>query len=173
MKKDQKEALAVIPARGGSKSIPRKNVQRFAGKPLLAYSIESTRQSPSVNRVVVSTDDVEIADVARDYGSEVIWRPAEISGDTASSESALLHALEHLSQTEKYEPYLIVFLQCTSPLTAPEDIEGTIRALIHEDADSALAVAPFHHFLWKRDKTGSAMGINHDKACRQLRQERN
>ncbi|NIS68784.1 MAG: HAD hydrolase family protein [Proteobacteria bacterium] len=90
----------------------------------------------------------------------------------ASSESALMHVLEHLSQTENYEPDLLVLLQCTSPLTAPEDIEGTIRALIHEDADSALAVAPFYDFLWKYDNARNAIGINHDKKQRQRRQDR-
>ncbi len=169
----QRDILAVIPARGGSKGIPGKNLRILFGKPLVAYSIESAQKSPSIGRIVVSTDDPEIAAVAKQYGADVIWRPADISGDMASSESALMHVLEHLSQTENYEPDLLVFLQCTSPLTAPEDIEGTIRALIHENADSALAVAPFCHFLWKRDKTGSAVGINHDKGYRQLRQVRN
>jgi N-acylneuraminate cytidylyltransferase len=164
--------LTIIPARGGSKGIPRKNLQPLAGKPLLAYSIESALQTPSVTRVVVSTDDPEIASVAREYSAEVIQRPAEISGDTASSESALLHALDYLRQKEGYEPDLVVFLQCTSPLTSPEDIEGTIRALLDESADSALAVTPFHYFLWRRIEGGDAVGINHDKRYRPLRQER-
>jgi YrbI family 3-deoxy-D-manno-octulosonate 8-phosphate phosphatase len=167
-----KKILAIIPARGGSKGIPRKNIQPLAGKPLLAYSIESAQQTPSITRVVVSTDDPEIAAVARQYGAEVIWRPVEISGDTASSESALLHALDYLKQTEDYEPDLVAFLQCTSPLTLPEDIEGTIQVLLDENADSALAVTPFHYFLWQRDEQGDAIGINHDKGFRPLRQER-
>ncbi len=166
------EILAIIPARGGSKGIPRKNLQPLAGKPLLAYSIEAARQTSSITRTVVSTDDPEIGAVAQEYGAEVVWRPAEISGDTASSESALLHVLDHLRQSEGYEPDLLVFLQCTSPLTAPEDIEGTIRALLDANADSALAVTPFHYFLWREGQDGSAVGINHDKSRRPLRQER-
>jgi N-acylneuraminate cytidylyltransferase len=163
---------AIIPARGGSKGIPRKNVRLLAGKPLVAHTIDHARQAQHVNRVVVSTDDPEIAAIAQQYGAEVVWRPAEISGDTASSESALLHALEHLRSTEGYEPDLLVFLQCTSPLTLPEDIDGTVQALLDENADSALAVTPFHYFLWRRDEKGDAVGINHDKRVRPLRQQR-
>ena len=166
------EAIAIIPARGGSKGIPRKNVRLLAGKPLVAHTIEHARQAGSVNRVVVSTDDAEIASISRECGADVIWRPPDISGDTASSESALLHALEHLEKTEGYEPDLVVFLQCTSPLTAPEDIDATVQALVDHNADSALAVTPFHCFVWQEDKHGNATGVNHEKSRRRLRQAR-
>lgn len=166
------ETLAIIPARGGSKGIPRKNLQLVAGKPLLVHSIQAAQQAPSVTRIVVSTDDPEIGAVAQAHGAEVVWRPAAISGDTSPSEAALLHALEHLERMENYRPNLLVFLQCTAPLTLPEDIEGTIRVLLDEEADSALAVTPFHYFLWRKDEHGNAVGINHDKRHRPLRQER-
>lgn len=180
------ECLAIIPARGGSKGIPRKNVRLLAGKPLIAYSIEQARRARLVNRVVVSTDDAEIAAVSQQYGAEVVWRPAEISGDRASSESALLHALDDLRQREGYCPELLAFLQCTSPLTLAEDIDGTIQTLLDQQADTALAVIPFHYFLWRtadRVETSQvsetcevsftgAVGINHDKRVRPLRQER-
>lgn len=166
------ECLVIIPARGGSKGIPHKNVQLLAGKPLIAHSIEQARRSRFVNRVITSTDDTKIAGISKQYGAEVIWRPAEISGDTASSESALLHVLEYLKFTEGYEPAITTFLQCTSPLTLAEDIDGTIQALLEKDADSCLAVTPFHYFLWKQDKSGDVVGINHDKHVRPLRQER-
>lgn len=165
------ESLAIIPARGGSKGIPHKNIRMVAGKPLLAHTIEQAQRTPSITRVVVSTDDAEIAAVARAYGADVVDRPAEISGDTASSESALLHALDHLRDHEGYTPDLLVFLQATSPLTLAEDIEGTIRALLAQQADSALAVAPFFHFLWRVDAETGAQGINHDKRARPRRQE--
>ena len=164
--------LAIIPARGGSKGIRRKNVRLLAGKPLIAHTIEHARQASSISRVVVSTDDSEIAAVSEQYGAQVVWRPAEISGDTASSESALLHALEYLQEAEGYEPDIVVFLQCTSPLTLPEDIDGTVQVLLDAGADSALAVTPFHYFLWRRDEHGDAVGINHDKRVRPLRQQR-
>jgi CMP-N-acetylneuraminic acid synthetase len=164
--------LAIIPARGGSKGIPGKNLRPLAGRPLVAHTIARARASGHIGRVVVSTDDEAIARVAREHGAEVVMRPAELSGDTASSEAALLHVLEHLRQAEGYVPRLTVFLQCTSPLAAVEDIDGTIDALERDGADSALAVAPFHHFLWKSGPGGEAVAIQHDPRVRPMRQQR-
>lgn len=161
------EVLAVIPARGGSKGVPRKNVLPLAGKPLIAHSIEAARTASTITRIVVSTDDPEIAAVSRAYGAEVVDRPPELSGDTVSSEAALIHVLETLAAREDYRPDILVFLQCTSPLTAAEDIDATARAVI-DGADTALAVIPFHYFLWKPDGTG----VNHDKSVRLMRQQR-
>ncbi len=118
------------------KSIPRKNIRLLAGKPLLAYSIEQALSSKNISRVVVSTDDREIATVAQQYGAEVIWRPVEISGDTASSESALMHVLDYLEQQEDYKPELVVFMQCTSPIRREEDIDQAIATLRNAQADS-------------------------------------
>lgn len=167
------ETCAIIPARGGSKGIPRKNLRAVAGRPLLAHAIEAARASASVGRIIVSTDDDEIASVARTHGAGVIRRPAELAGDTASSESALTHTLEVMRCAEDYRPELLVFLQCTSPLTAPEDIDGTVHALLREEADSALAVAPFHAFIWRRaEGPAGAEGVNHDRSVRPRRQDR-
>lgn len=163
--------LAAIPARGGSKGIPRKNLRMLAGKPLIAHTIEHALKARNVSRVVVSTDDAKIAEVAQRSGAEVVRRPPEISGDTASSEDALLHALDYLKEKEGYEPDLVVFLQCTSPLTLPDDIDGTMSLLAEDKADSAMTVTPFHGFLWRRDRDGGAHGINHDKVIRLRRQE--
>src|SRR4030095_2662146 len=107
------EVLAIISARGGSKGILRKNVRLLAGKPLIAHTIEQAKAAQRVSREAVSTDHPEIAKVSRKFGAEVIERPAEISGDSASSESALLHALSWLDQSQRYRPDLLVFLQCT------------------------------------------------------------
>lgn len=164
--------IAIIPARGGSKGIPRKNLRPLLGRPLIAYAIEAAQLSEYVDRVIVSTDDLEIANVSASFGAETIERPAAISGDLSSSESALLHALDHLDTVESYRPDLLVFLQCTSPLTKPEDIDATIDRLRAEDADSALAVVPVHCFLWHVNAQGEAVGINHDKRERLLRQQR-
>jgi N-acylneuraminate cytidylyltransferase len=164
--------LAVIPARGGSKGIPGKNLRPVGGAPLIVHTLRAARAARHVNRIVVSTDSAEIAAVARAEGADVVLRPADISGDTASSESALLHVLAELSRTENYQPDYLVFLQCTSPLTTGGDIDGTVGTLVREKADTALAVAPFHYFLWQRDASGAATGINHDKSRRLLRQER-
>ncbi len=164
--------IAIIPARGGSKGIPKKNIQKLRGKPLLAYSIEAALQAELVNRVIVSTDDQKIADVALEYGAEVVHRPVELAGDFASSEAALLHVLETLHQKEGYLADILVFLQCTSPLTLPSDIDGTIQALLDQQADTAFAAAPFHYFIWSRNADGSMTGVNHDKQKRLMRQQR-
>ena len=169
--KEKMKICAIIPARGGSKGVPRKNIQLLAGKPLIAHTIEQALQARQVNRTIVSTDDAEIAAISEQYGAEVVMRPPELATDTASSESTLLHTLDYLQQTEEYQPDLVVFLQCTSPLTLPEDIDGTVQTLLDENADSALAVTPFHYFLWRRDECGNAVGVNHDKEVRLLRQE--
>ncbi len=166
------EVLAIIPARGGSKGLPRKNVLPLVGKPLIAWNIEAALGSKFINRVVVSTDDAEIAEIAREHGAAVIERPAALAGDSASSESALLHVLETLEKKERYQPELLVFMQCTSPLTTAPDIDRAIRKLIDENADSCLTAKRFHYFIWREDELGEAQGVNHDKRIRQLRQER-
>lgn len=165
------QVLGIVPARGGSKGIPRKNIRQVAGKPLLSYVLDAALKSRALSRVVVSTDDSEIGSVAQANGAEVVWRPAELSGDNASSEQALMHALDYLRDTENYSPMLLVFLQCTSPLTLAEDIDGTVEALLKENADSALAVTPFHYFIWERTNDG-AVGVNHQKGFRPMRQNR-
>ena len=162
--------IAIIPARGGSKGVPRKNVRALAGKPLIAHTIAAARAARLVDRVIVSTDDDEIAVAARAEGAEVITRPASISGDTASSEAALLHVLDVLAAREGTVPELVTFLQCTSPLTTADDIDGTIAALRRDDAQCALAVTPFYHFLWRPGAQG-AEGINHDIGNRPRRQD--
>ncbi|WP_425395010.1 cytidylyltransferase domain-containing protein [Aeoliella sp.] len=163
--------VGIIPARGGSKGIPGKNLAEVGGKPLLSWCIESALRSKSIDRLVVSTDDPQIADISAQLGAEVVIRPPELSGDLVASEEALLHALAHLRAVEDYHPTLLAFLQCTAPLTLPEDIDGTINVLQVEEADSALAVAPFHSFLWKRHPASGGMGINHDHTQRLMRQQ--
>jgi YrbI family 3-deoxy-D-manno-octulosonate 8-phosphate phosphatase len=165
------EIIAIIPARGGSKGIPKKNIKPLNGRPLISYMIEAAKESKYIKRVFVSTDDLEIAEISKRFGASVIERPIEISGDTASSESALLHGLEYLKEKERYEPEILVFLQCTSPLTITDDIDETIKALMRDDADSALAVTSFHYFVWK-EENGNLIGVNHDKRIRPRRQDR-
>ncbi|MBL7085940.1 MAG: acylneuraminate cytidylyltransferase [Candidatus Cloacimonetes bacterium] len=165
------QIIAIIPARGGSKGISRKNLVHLAGKPLLTYTVEAAFKSELINRVIVSTDDKEISTVAQQCKAEVVWRPEDISGDLASSESALLHVLEFLKQNENYVPEVVVFLQTTSPLTLSGDIDGAIKTLLEQEADSVLTVTPFHHFLWQEDNSNTVVGINHDMKNRKLRQD--
>jgi N-acylneuraminate cytidylyltransferase len=178
MRKDMKtmikapiETLAIIPARGGSKGIPRKNVKELLGKPLIGVAIENCHKSVFINRTVVSTDDDEVCRISEMFGAEVVNRPPEICGDNASSESALLHVLEHLEENEGYSPDLIVFVQCTSPLILPKDIDGTIRTLLDNDADVGFAVTKSYSFLWTKDVNGYAKALNHNKDYRPMRQD--
>ncbi|RZN97107.1 MAG: acylneuraminate cytidylyltransferase family protein [Synechococcus sp. MED-G134] len=160
-------ALAVIPARGGSKGIPGKNLQHVGGLSLVARSVRAALASRRVERVVVSTDDDAIAAEAQAHGAEVVRRPVAIAGDTASSESALLHALDTLEQQGPL-PAQLVFLQCTSPFTSGAQIDRVLTALEDLEINSAFAVAPWHGFLWRSD----GRGINHDpQKPRQRRQD--
>jgi YrbI family 3-deoxy-D-manno-octulosonate 8-phosphate phosphatase len=165
------KTISIIPARGGSKGLPRKNVLPICGKPLLAWNIEAAMTSKQIDDVYVSTDDPEIAQVARSYGAKVIDRPIDLAGDAATSESALLHGLDFLS-ANGVNPELLVFMQCTSPLTATEDIDCAINTLYEMDADSCLTASDFHYFVWNQNKDGFADGINHDKRFRPRRQDR-
>lgn len=160
------DVVAIIPARGGSKGIPGKNLKPVAGKPLLVHSIEHARSAPSVSRVLVSTDDPSIAAIARNHGAEVIDRPADISGDTASSESALLHALDQLG----VEPEIVVFLQATSPIRESDDVERAITTLRRRNADSLFSACPAHGFIWRNHSNGPAP-LNYDPVHRPRRQD--
>jgi CMP-N,N'-diacetyllegionaminic acid synthase len=138
-----REILALIPARGGSKALPRKNVLPVAGKPLIAYSIQTARASTLVSRTVVSTDDDEIASVAREYGAEVpFMRPPELAQDHSTDLEAFRHALEWLRDEEDYEPELVVHLRPTNPVRRVERVEEAIRLLLGDPrADSLRSVS--------------------------------
>ena len=160
-------ALALIPARGGSKGIPGKNLQTVGDVPLICRSIRAAQASNGVGRVVVSTDDDAIAEAAEAEGAIVIRRPVAIAGDTASSESALLHALDELEEQGPLETEL-VFLQCTSPFTTGAQIDAVLTALQEEGCSSSFSVSPWHGFLWRAD----GRGINRDPGLpRQRRQD--
>jgi len=141
----KQKIIAIIPARGGSKAIPKKNIKIFAGKPLIVHSIEQALTTPQIDTVYVSTDDDEIAKVSRKVGAEIIHRPREISGDTATTESAIEHTLSVL----KEKPNIIVLLQATSPLRPKSSIENAIDKFINGNYDSLLSISPTHRFFWK------------------------
>lgn len=162
--------VAVIPARGGSKGIPRKNVRLLAGKPLVVHTIEQAMQSSWVTETVVSTDDDEIASISEAAGATVIRRPSHISCDQASSESALIHAIQSLLFQGQTLPDLTVFLQCTSPLRRWNDIDLAVAKLIQDGADSLLSVSPSHRFLWTNEG-GEVRPINYDFRMRPRRQD--
>ncbi len=162
--------IAIIPARGGSKGIPRKNVLPLLGRPLLVHTIEHARRAPSIGRVFVSTDDDEIAAVAQAAGAEVVRRPPELSGDKASSELALRHVLDHLRDTERFEPELVVFLQATSPWRGDGEVEAAIATLRREGADSLFSGSVLHGFAWRQSADRLAP-FNYDPVHRPMRQD--
>ncbi len=163
--------LAVIPARGGSKGVPGKNLAEVGGVPLVARAVRACVAAHHVSAVIVSTDDDGIAAAARAAGAEVVARPPGISGDTATSESAVLHALDAYQAMHGAEADVAVLVQCTSPFLTAEDVNGVAAAVVEDGADSALTVAAFHGFVWREDR-GDAHGVNHDKAVRPRRQDR-
>ncbi|HEX5837846.1 MAG TPA: acylneuraminate cytidylyltransferase [Anaerolineales bacterium] len=138
------EILALIPARGGSKGIPRKNIRSFAGYPLIAWSIAAARQSELVTRLIVSTDDEEIASVARQYGAETPFlRPEELAQDKTTDLPVFEHTLQWLEENEGYRPEMMVQLRPTSPIRPRGMLDGAIRILIeHADADCVRGVVP-------------------------------
>lgn len=161
---------AIIPARGGSKGIPRKNLIEICGKPLIAYSIEHALGTPEISQVIVSTDNDEIAVYSESLGTTVIDRPENISGDTATSESALLHTLDAMRARRGEDPDLVVFLQATSPLRPPGSTSEAIQTLLQEDADSLFSASPVHGFVWRMDDAGPNP-LNYDPTIRPRRQE--
>jgi len=144
--------LALIPARGGSKGIPKKNIRPFNGKPLIAHSIECAKRSPRVDRIVVSTDSEEIAEIARAYGADVPFlRPSEMAGDTSKVMDAVIHAIETLKAAEGYEPTHVLLLQTTSPMRTPEDIDRAVEILTERNADGVVSVCRTENLLMTKN----------------------
>ncbi|WP_058725716.1 cytidylyltransferase domain-containing protein [Curtobacterium luteum] len=164
--------LAVVPARAGSKGIPGKNLRQVGGRSLVARAVDAALATPSIDTVVVSTDGPDIADEARAAGARVLHRPADLAGDTASSESALLHVLDVLEQIHEEVPEVLVFLQATSPFTDPADLEAAVHRVLSGAADVVFAAVPSHAFLWRVDGDGQARAVNHDASVRPRRQDR-
>jgi len=137
------EVLALIPARGGSKSIPRKNLLQLAGKPLIAYTIQQALAARRITRTIVSTEDEEIAETARRYGAEVPFRrPAEYAGDLSPDIDVFRHALGWLAENEGYQPELVVHLRPTGPIRRVELIDQAIDLLhSHPEADALRSVS--------------------------------
>lgn len=161
--------LAIIPARGGSKGIPKKNISYVCGKPLIAWTILAAKKAKTISKVVVSTDDPKIAEVSRKYGAEVVWRSADISGDFSPSEDAIFYTLNVLKTKEKL-PEVTVFLQCTSPLTTPDDIDGAVNQLLKGVYDVVFSVTPCDLTLWNDHGCVNFNPLNRP-ATRQARQK--
>ncbi|MEV1077991.1 N-acylneuraminate cytidylyltransferase [Streptomyces sp. NPDC050211] len=170
-----RRVLAVIPARGGSKGVPAKNLAPVGGVPLVARAVRECRAARLVTDVVVSTDDQAIAAAARQAGAEVVLRPAAIAGDTATSEAAVLHAMDAHEALHGSAVDVVMLVQCTSPFIAREDVDGVAAAIVDNGADTAVTVAAFHGFIWRDGDEGAedgGHGVNHDKSFRPRRQDR-
>lgn len=141
---EKREILAVVPARGGSKSIPKKNIKLLGGIPLIAYSIAAGLHSKLVTRVIVSTDSEEIAQIAKEWGAEVPFlRPPELAADTSLDIELFEHALTWFEENENYVPEMIVQLRPTTPLRPPDCVDNAIQIMLqHPDADSVRGVVP-------------------------------
>lgn len=136
------EILGIIPARGGSKGILRKNMRSLAGKPLMTYTIEAAQASQLVGRIVVSTDDSEIAALATELNCEVLQRPAELAQDETPMVPVIRHAVNTLAETDGYEPEITLILQPTAPIRRAEHVDAALRLLLDSDAGSVVSVCP-------------------------------
>lgn len=182
-------ATAIIPARGGSVGLPGKNLARVGGIPLIARAVRAALAAERIGRVVVTTDDAGIADAARAAGAMVVDRPASLAGSTASSESALLHALDELELRGELAVLapeaqdggldvgdgraVTVFIQATSPFIDPADLDAAIQRVASGERDVVFSGTPTHAFLWRDDAdASSAVGVNHEASRRLRRQDR-
>lgn len=144
------DVVAIIPARGGSKGVPRKNLQHVGGVPLIERCVRTALRAEMVSAVYVSTDDIDIANLAERAGAGINLRPQELSGDDASSESVLLHVVECMKRGG-VSPAVLVFMQCTSPFTSPADVDRTIAPLLDGAIwDCAFTVTPCPLRVWAR-----------------------
>lgn len=160
--------VAIIPARGGSKGIPLKNVMSLCGRPLLAWSVRQALAATCVDRVLVTTDAEEIAAVARDEGAEVYWRNAHTATDTASTELAVEEVLDALGVDQ---PEYTLLLQATSPIRQPADIDSAITSLIASGADSLFAARRVEGYVWQHTLDAGLVPLHGGRLPRQLRPE--
>ena len=159
--------VALIPVRGGSVGIPRKNARLLCGKPLLAYAIETAAQAEETGRVVVSTEDPELAEIARRFGAEVLPRPESLAGPAVTLDEVIAHAVERL-EAEGPPVDTVVTLQATSPLLRPASVDCAVRQLRERGDDTVVSVVDDRHLTWERDAAG---GLRPGYAARVNRQE--
>lgn len=136
--------LTIIPARGGSKGVPRKNIMPLNGKPLIYYSIKNAFESNFINEIIISTEDTEIKKITEEFGLKVITRPEELATDDSKTIDVIIHVLDSLN-FEGYIPSIVVILQPTSPLRTSDDIDSAIEIFLKKDCDSVVSVCEFDH----------------------------
>lgn len=162
---------AIILARGGSKGIPGKNIINFCGKPLISWTIGQLKRANGIKLILVSSDSEKILAVSRECGAETIYRPAEISGDSATSESGWLHALEYIEK-KVGKVNIVVAPQVTSPLREPVDIERAISDFRTQKCDSLFSCSIAKDlYFWEKDPDGWLHSVNYDYKNRKRRQD--
>jgi N-acylneuraminate cytidylyltransferase len=162
------KTAAFIPARGGSKGVPGKNIRPFLGQPLIVHSIDAACRTAGIDDVWVSTDDDEIARISAAAGARVLTRPAELAGDTASTESAIAHAFEYFADREHWYDRMVL-LQATSPLRPPRALARALDEFDQGRCDSLVSISPTHRFFWKID--GEIAHAQYDYMNRPRRQD--
>jgi CMP-N,N'-diacetyllegionaminic acid synthase len=163
-----KTVVSIIPCRGQSKGIARKNIQLIAGKPLVAYSIQDSLASKHMDRTIASTEDDEIASVCIRYGAEVAVRPLNLAGDLVDNEPVMFHVLDILWSRERFAPDYVVLLEPTGLFRRKGDIDKAIEKIVDESGDSLLSVYENDVFFWSRD----AKSLNYDFKHRPRRQDK-
>jgi len=160
-----KRVLSIIPARGGSKGLPRKNIIDLAGKPLIAWTIEASLDSKYITKTIVSSDDKEILDIANNYGAEIIKRPDDLASDSATSEVVVKHVIDYLESTgEVFD--IVVLLQPTSPLRSYKDIDSAFEAMFDSNATAIISTCKFNNKILKTFIKGSnefLKGVSNNK----------
>lgn len=163
--------IAIIPARGGSKGIPQKNIKKLGEKPLIVYTIEEALRSEYLDHVFVSTEDPEIAEISKKYGAEVIDRPSALAEDSSKTVDVILHAVEYLEKTDIH-PRIIVLLQPTSPLRKKEDIDAAIKLFLDNECDSVISVCePDHSPFWCFKFNGKYLRPLFDQRYKNIRRQ--
>jgi CMP-N,N'-diacetyllegionaminic acid synthase len=165
------DVVAIILARGGSKGIPGKNIIDFCGKPLIVWTIEQVQHTKGINSIWVSSDSEEILTISQACGAEIIHRPAEISGDSATSESGWLHAIE-IIEDNVGNVDIVLAPQVTSPLREPSDIERALRDFYEQKCDSMFSCSVAEDlFFWEKNPDGMLRSVNYDYKDRSRRQD--
>ena len=164
--------LSIIPARGGSKGIPLKNLKLLNNKPLLDYTVTSSLGSKFITRTIVSSDHQKILDRAENLGAEIIKRPKQLATDSSKIEPVIEHSLKYLKSKYDYSPDIIILLQNTSPLRTKKHIDEALNLFLNSKYDSMLSCYRSHYFLWT-SKNNKLLPVNHDPKKRPNRQQMN
>jgi len=154
MKKISK-IIAIIPARGGSKGIPKKNIKKLAGKPLIYYTISEVKKSKFISKIIVSTDSKQIEKIAKNLGSETIIRPKKLAKDNSSSLDVVQHVIKNLESLHYFDVDIVIVLQPTSPLRTVTDIDSAIKLFLNSKCDSVIGMTEVTHppeFMYRLTK---------------------